>query len=641
MHIEITIDAARLRLLLAVGLVVVVALVAGVFFLNRGYNQSSAAAGLTNTIDEEAAKLTVKPRTIELTSEKALRVRNAIKHEDYATAGKMISDVLAASQLQNWRFYPFSYFINDVTDVNDPTFEAHLNAWVEQNKGDAIPLLVRAKYYHDLGWFVRGTNFDHQTERSHLDSFVSYMGRALADADASIHLNGDNPYGYYLKVKILSGLGLSERLTTAFQEAIAKYPAYYGLYDVMLSTLEPKWGGAVAQMYGFVDQYAGRADQNSPLKLLYLSLYRELMDTAAVACMSFRNDKDQMAQCVGSVMQQIVQPNLLNQVVTAFQLYDHTDKYQFGVAVENILSNVLRSAGGDVYSGSILQLAASSMHSDAALKEDNPGHNNYVVDNAVAQSWYMKGYYDNALTKDHEAIADAENAAFPTEEERDVAIADIYQHVGEVYERLDRYPEMIAYEKAAVELGNKTEYEYFICYGYYRLKAYDDAVHVCDKSIEHEPGNLKAVYWRGNAYRDSGQPDAALRDLTAVADSEDSFRTSAAIDISMIYFNRNDDKSALDALNKYTYLYDPETNNKSGIAVSYNNRCYAYMQLGDLKKARDDCTQSLKYGSIPDAYRKMQELNRRLSAAEMDGGMASTAIDQPASGRSVPFTNIR
>jgi hypothetical protein len=36
------------------------------------------------------------------------------------------------------------------------------------------------------------------------------------------------------------------------------------------------------------------------------------------------------------------------------------------------------------------------------------------------------------------------------------------------------------------------------------------------------------------------------------------------------------------------------------------------MELGELKKALDDCTQSLRYGSLPDAYRKQQELVKRL-----------------------------
>jgi hypothetical protein len=41
------------------------------------------------------------------------------------------------------------------------------------------------------------------------------------------------------------------------------------------------------------------------------------------------------------------------------------------------------------------------------------------------------------------------------------------------------------------------------------------------------------------------------------------------------------------------------------------------MQLGELKKALDDCNQSLKYGSIPDAFSKQAELMKRLSAPDV------------------------
>jgi hypothetical protein len=81
----------------------------------------------------------------------------------------------------------------------------------------------------------------------------------------------------------------------------------------------------------------------------------------------------------------------------------------------------------------------------------------------------------------------------------------------------------------------------------------------------------------------------------------------------MIYFDKKDNKTALDVLNKYNFVYDVGTQNKSDLAVNYNNRCYAYMELGDLTKALDDCTASLKYGSLPDAYRKEQELLRLLN----------------------------
>jgi hypothetical protein len=86
--------------------------------------------------------------------------------------------------------------------------------------------------------------------------------------------------------------------------------------------------------------------------------------------------------------------------------------------------------------------------------------------------------------------------------------------------------------------------------------------------------------------------------------------------MSMINFKNNDVKAALEVLNKYQYIYDPDLSSKPDVAVSYNNRCYAYMQLGELNAALKDCTSSLKFGSLPDAYRKQQEIVKRLKAGE-------------------------
>src|SRR5207237_6306771 len=136
----------------------------------------------------------------------------------------------------------------------------------------------------------------------------------------------------------------------------------------------------------------------------------------------------------------------------------------------------------------------------------------------------------------------------------------------------------------------------------------------CSKTIADAAGNMKAYYWRARVYRDIGKLDEALQDFKAVADSHDSFRASAAIDVSMIFFNRKDVSGALAALNEYKYLYDPELTRKSDVAVGYNNRCYAYMELGELMKALEDCKASLKYGNLPDAYRKQLELVKRIES---------------------------
>ena len=542
-----------------------------------------------------------------------MRVRTAIKNDDYGTARRITAEALANSRLESYRFYPFDTFMAGIADLNDPEFKAHLNAWVARADKDPLPLLVRAQYYYQRGWRKRGHHFASETQASGMAAFSDDMVSALSDIDASLHLDDRNPYGSYLRLLILRGFGASAEMKSAFDEAIAKHPGYYPLYEVALRTLEPKWGGSVGEMYAFVDRYAGQAPEWSPLKLLYLELDRDLLDSASTACWPLRRERDRMSQCVAAAMKKVGSQEVEPQIELAFQLYDHSDPYPFGLAVGNILSALLGTEGGDAHAGAILELAATSLHTDTQLRPDEQRHGSYVIDEAVAESWYLKGFYDNALEKHRQALRDIGETAFPTEDAKDLAVATVYKSTGKALSRLGRLADMIAYEKAAIALGGDVDEEYRICYGYYQLKDYNSAVQACTKAL-NDTSDIKAHFWRGVSYRDWGQTDAAVKDLTIVADSEDNFRTTAAIDLSMIYFGLQDNQGALNLLNRYTYLYDLKTNNRDDIAVSYNNRCYAYMQLGQLREALNDCQESLKYGSIPDAFSKQRELIRRLEA---------------------------
>jgi tetratricopeptide (TPR) repeat protein len=602
-------------LLISVTISVVSLLAVGLLLIRSNPWQSTGSVVATTAVKAELATLHSKSPAVELTPEKSTRVRIAISHGDFRTARQIIATVLAASHLQNWRFYPFSGFMDGVTDLNSPGFEARLNEWIAQDPSDAIPPLIRAQYHHDMGWFIRGHGFANVTPADHMAAFATHMKKALVDVNSSIGPSNENPYAYYLRLLILRGFGGSSDLGHAFEQGVAKYPDYYPLYDTLLGVLEPRWGGNVPAMYAFVDRFVGRAADQSPLNLLYVSLYARLLSSASLTCTNDPSNAERISQCVVSIMGKIVTPELQQRLLTALNLYDHSDKHQFDLAISDLLSKMLTMRGGDDYSGALLQLAASAMHSDTQLKEDNPSSNDYAVDAAVAASWYQKGYYDNANHKVQEALVDVKSAAFPDEEERDFAIAGIYGLAARIHNKLGQYAKMIAYQKAYLSLGGRKLNGDLICYGYYRLKDLHDGLAECSENVTDGTGGAGAQYWRGMMYLDLSQPDSALHDFVAVADSnDDDYRSTAAIAVSMIYFNQNDNRGALDALNKYSWLYDPRVASKSNVAVAYNNRCYAHMQLGDLKKALEDCNASLKYGNLPDAYRKQQELIERLAA---------------------------
>jgi tetratricopeptide (TPR) repeat protein len=583
-----------------------------------GLAPAAQAAGrdVTDEVKARIAALNLKPRTMELTSEKALRARNAIKQDDFATADKIIATALQQSRVETWRFFPLGDLIDAIPDVNDKDFEAHLAAWVARNENDSMPLLVRATFLQSKAWLERGSNFVSETPAARMAAFGTLIERSRADVEASIRLDGGNPYSFQLWLKILRGKGFTDEMIRAFEAGIAKYPGYYPLYPAMLVVLQPKWGGSTEAMYAFVDRYAGEAPEGSALKLLHVALYRYLLETAATGCNEFWRDKDKMTACTASGMQAVVTKDLERKVVDALHLYDRFDKYQFSTTLEQPLSNMLKTGGGEHYTGAMLELAASSLHSDTQLKQDKPGsNNNYVIDMLVAESWSRKGFYDNAVQKDEEALRDIESMPFPGEEEKYLAIAGVYEHMADLANKLHRYVDMVAYEEAAIAIGNKIGQDHGVCFAYYQLKDYDNAVRSCTRAIDRWPGNLPAHYWRGVASSDKGDADPAARDLTVVAESEHLFRSSAALALSMVHFRRNDNASALDVLNRYKYLYDPAATSKQDIAVSYNNRCYAYMQLGELRAALDDCTASLKYGAIPDAFSKQRELMKQLSAS--------------------------
>jgi hypothetical protein len=73
----------------------------------------------------------------------------------------------------------------------------------------------------------------------------------------------------------------------------------------------------------------------------------------------------------------------------------------------------------------------------------------------------------------------------------------------------------------------------------------------------------------------------------------------------------------LAVLGKYSYLFDASRQSSDNLAISYNNRCFAYMKLGRLQEALDDCNASLKYGRLPDALGKQQMLVKMLKGGSI------------------------
>jgi tetratricopeptide (TPR) repeat protein len=566
-------------------------------------------------VAQRVASLQVPPKKAILPSDVALQAYDSIKLGDFATADRIAQAVLASSKLTGWRFYPFDSFMNTIFGAgNDPRVESQLREWRERDPQSALAYLVSAQYFETTGWAVRGSDQAAEVPAKDMTLFADDLATAATDARESITLNPHIPWSYLLLLRTVSGNGQSAQVEAAFQQAVHAFPTYYEPYRQRLYTLTPKWGGSVQAMYAFVDDYAGHAPAASPLKLLYLQLYGYIADAAWFDCQS--QDGAGATACMQTEMSSMVSRDMGTDMLQALRLYKVSDPIAYSNALWPILGDMASLPRSNDWSGlgAVLQMAGNIMGSDEQLM-DKPGRNNYVLDDINARIWEQIDNTPNVEQKFTEALSDIERTTFPDEAQKDEALATVYDHMTSFAEAGRQYVNIIAYQTAATTVGgsNHSDTPDKTCYAYFELKLYQQAVKECSRLIDGNGNYPRARYLRARSYEQMHDWDAALADFAPIADGADNWlRVGAAIEISVIYGARHDFAGQLASMNSYPYLFDPALQSPDDLAVAFNNRCYAYMQLGRLQEALADCTTSLKYGHIPDAYHKQLELMARL-----------------------------
>jgi tetratricopeptide (TPR) repeat protein len=576
--------------------------------------QARTEQALAAMVAEKTAELSLGPKTVTTPADRALEASSALKRDDFAKARSIAEEVLSQSHLEGWSFYPFNEFMSTLVRSDDPKLLAGLNHWLQQDPRSGLAYLMRAQYYRHAAWDARGTEVSWMVPDGLMQRFQEDLSRSAADVVKSIQLEPNIPWSYYEFLATTTGGGDSSDAEHAFQTGIKAFPNYYPLYKERLRVLTPKWGGSIDAMYDFVGRYAGRSPQASPLRLLYLDLYVQLLDSAAFQCRTLAGEN--RAMCVKRGFEQMGHPDLVQGMESALNLYKVSDPNQFSRAVWPLLASMscdkcigLPSAGAGV-----LQMAASIMGSDNQIM-DKPTHNSYMLDDITARIWAGSGNPANAERKFIEALYDAEHTSYRDAAQKAQIEADIFDHMSAVADDNSQFIDIIVYEDAANAVGgaNHGDTPYRKCYAYYRLKHFTEAVKECAALLEGNGNYLQTHYWLAKAYEGLGQWDASIAEFTPVAASADNwFRVGAALDMSYDYGQKGDFAGQLASMNRYDYLFDSRMQPPHDLAVAYNNRCYALMKLGRLQDALDNCTQSLGYDRIPDALHKQQELLKLL-----------------------------
>lgn len=573
-----------------------------------------ATPATTLDIAAEVDKLLAGRDIVPTLADQAAQARQALLAGDFAAAEQALEAQLARSRIQDWGFAPFDRFVKLMIVPGNTALLQRLDQWLAQDRPPAVAYLLRAQYHYDTGWRTRGHAWAAKVSARHRGGFAVENALAATDIAQAIIRDDNNPYSRYLLLAILQGYGNSLAMDGAFRLAIRRFPDYYPLYRVQLNTLMPKWGGSVTEMLAFTREFVDSAAAASPLKLLYLNLYEDLLDIAGAECFALAPEK--RSDCVDQALRDAAAGrDLQADIRRALALYTPQNSLAFGAALEPILTDITRTEGNERQANNLLQLTAEIMGHDIELAATDTSRNHFILDQQIGAVWYRAGHYGNAETLYRRALADLDHTPFPTLAEKNPATAALFDHLAGIYNANKQYEQVLVYQTAAEKLAGsyRKEWSHLQCAALVKLKRYQDAVRACGAQID-QGNDWQALTRRGEAYEALGQTDAALADYAQVADSEQDSRAYAAIQISVLYAKRNDMPNMLTTLNRYDFLYDADQVSRQDVAIAYNNRCYAKMQLGQLQSALDDCNASLEYGNLPDARAKQQALQKRLPA---------------------------
>ncbi len=159
---------------------------------------------------------------------------------------EVIHDAQAQSEaggvpLPLWR--EMDAFYNDGLDK-----EQVLSDWINRTPDDWVPYAARAEYLLGEGWRARGAELAFKIPDEHFEEMHKAFAKSEKDLQKTIALYPafSGSYHNYLELA-KNGVGeLTER--EIMEQALVQRPGSYYLRYRYMETIEPKWGGSIAQM---------------------------------------------------------------------------------------------------------------------------------------------------------------------------------------------------------------------------------------------------------------------------------------------------------------------------------------------------------------------------------------------------------
>lgn len=134
------------------------------------------------------------------------------------------------------------------------TIEPALEAWRRARPASDHAMAAIATYRLGRALEARGFGGAAQTENERFDDMREQAIHGLRAADETLRRAPDHFMAHLIRVRLLRYARPDSATTAhAVSSALAAYPSSYLMRATLLESMEPRWGGSVAQMQAFLD----------------------------------------------------------------------------------------------------------------------------------------------------------------------------------------------------------------------------------------------------------------------------------------------------------------------------------------------------------------------------------------------------
>ena len=151
---------------------------------------------------------------------------------------------------------------------SDPVLQTKLSEWIKRMPNSYAALLARGMYYENLGWISRGAMLAKDTSDARFEKMRKYFQLAITDFARAVEINNKMSVAYANLIDIAMASSGRRMIEVLLQAGLRAVPNSVIIRYSYINTLQPWWGGSIAEIEVFLDETKRQYPDDKELNIL-------------------------------------------------------------------------------------------------------------------------------------------------------------------------------------------------------------------------------------------------------------------------------------------------------------------------------------------------------------------------------------